>query len=41
MNLFTIVNDDSRVINKFETSLTDDDSRHFDHHVFIVKDTGS
>ncbi len=36
----TIVNDDSRVINKLETSLTDD-SRVviYDHHMFIVQAT--
>ncbi len=36
----TIVNDDSRVINKLETSLTDD-ARVFiyDRHVFIVQVT--
>jgi len=37
----TIINDDSRVVNKLKTSLTD----HtivviYDHHVFIVQATG-
>jgi len=37
----TIINDDSRVINKLETSLTDD-SRVviYDRHMFIVQATG-
>jgi hypothetical protein len=37
----TIINDDSRVINKLETSLTDN-SRvvNYDHHVFIAQATG-
>jgi hypothetical protein len=36
----TIINDDSRVINKLEASLTDD-SRVivYDHHMFIVQAT--
>jgi hypothetical protein len=35
----TIVNDDSRIINKLEASLTDD-ARFiiYDHHMFIVQD---
>jgi hypothetical protein len=37
----TIVNDDSRVINKLETSLTDDARVViYDHHLFIVQATG-
>ncbi len=37
----TIVNDDSSVINKLETSLTDDARVViYDHHVFIVQPTG-
>jgi hypothetical protein len=37
----TIVNDDSRVITKFETSLTDDAGvLIYDHHMFIVQATG-
>jgi hypothetical protein len=37
----TIVNDDSRVINKLETSLNDDDRvLIYDHHMFIVQATG-
>ncbi len=36
-----IVNDDSRVINKLETSLTDDARVViYDHHMFIVQATG-
>jgi hypothetical protein len=36
----TIVNDDSRVINKLETSLTDDTRVIiYDHHMFIVQAT--
>jgi hypothetical protein len=32
-----MVNDDSRVINKLETSLTDDTTVvNYDHHMFIV-----
>jgi hypothetical protein len=38
----TIVNDDSRVVNKLETSLTDDARVViYDHHVFIVQATSS
>jgi hypothetical protein len=38
----TIVNDDSRVITKLETSLTDDAIVIiYDHHMFIVQATGS
>ncbi len=34
----TIVNDDSRVVNKLETSLSDDDRGViYDRHVFIVE----
>ncbi len=37
----TIVNDDSRVINKLEASLTDDARVViYDHHKFIVQATG-
>ncbi len=37
----TMVNDDSRVINKLETSLTDDARVIiYDHHMFIVLATG-
>ncbi len=37
----TIVNDDSRVINKLESSLTDDASIIiYDRHMFIVQATG-
>jgi hypothetical protein len=37
----TIVNDDSRVITKLETSLTDDTRVViYDHHMFIVQTTG-
>ncbi len=37
----TIVNDDSRVITELETSLTDDARIViYDHHMFIVQDTG-
>ncbi len=37
----TIVNDDSRVINKLESSLTDDARVIiYDHHMFIVQVTG-
>ncbi len=37
----TIVNDDSRVINKLEASLTDDARVViYDHHMFIVQATG-
>ncbi len=37
----TIVNDDSRVITKLETSLTDDARVIiYDRHMFIVQDTG-
>ncbi len=36
-----IVNDDSRVVNKLETSLTDDARVIiYDHHMFIVQATG-
>ncbi len=36
----TIVNDDSRVVNKLEASLTDDDRVIiYDHHMFIVQAT--
>ena len=37
----TIVNDDSRVVNKLET-LLNDDARViiYDHHMFIVQDSG-
>ncbi len=36
-----IVNDDSSIINKLETSLTDDARVViYDHHMFIVKATG-
>ncbi len=38
----TIVNDDSRVINKLEASITDDNRVVFyDHHMFIVQATGN
>ncbi len=38
----TIINDDSRVINKLEASLTDDARVIiYDHHMFIVQGTGS
>ncbi len=38
----TIVNDDSRVINKLETSLTDDARVViYDHHMFIVQAIGA
>jgi hypothetical protein len=37
----TIVNDDSRVVSKLETSLTDDARVViYDHHMFIVQATG-
>ncbi len=37
----TIVNDDSRVVSKLETSLTDDARGViYDHHMFIVQATG-
>ncbi len=37
----TIVNDDSRVINKLEASLTDDARVIiYDHHMFIIQATG-
>ena len=37
----TIINDDSRVVNKLETSLTDNARVVlYDHHVFIVQATG-
>ncbi len=37
----TIVNDDSRVVNKLETSLTDDARVViYDRHMFIVQATG-
>jgi hypothetical protein len=37
----TIVNDDSRVINKLETSLTDDAKVIiYDHHIFILQASG-
>ena len=37
----TIVNDDSRVVSKLETSLTDDARVIiYDHHMFIVQATG-
>jgi len=36
-----IINDNSRVITKFETSLTDDTRVIiYDHHMFIVQATG-
>jgi hypothetical protein len=36
----TIINDDSRVVNKLETSLTDDARVIiYDHHMFIVQST--
>ncbi len=36
----TIINDDARVINKLEASLTDDAGVViYDHHMFIVKAT--
>jgi hypothetical protein len=39
--LMTIVNDNPRVINKLEASLTDDVRVViYDHHVFIVQATG-
>jgi len=39
--LITIVNDDSRVINKLKTSLTDDTRVViYNHHMFIVQATG-
>ncbi len=38
----TIVNDDSRVIDKLETSLTDDARVViYDHHMFIIKAIGA
>jgi len=38
----TIVNDDSRVINKLEFSLTDDGRViNYDRHMFIVQATGN
>ncbi len=38
----TIVNDDSRVVNKLETSLTDDARVViYDHHMFIVQAAGA
>ncbi len=37
----TIVNDDSRVINKLEASVTDDNRVIiYDHHMFVVQATG-
>jgi hypothetical protein len=37
----TILNDDSRVVNKLEASLTDDTGVViYDHHMFIVQATG-
>ncbi len=37
----TIINDDSRVVNKLEASLTDDARVViYDHHMFIVQATG-
>ncbi len=40
-NPMTIVNEDSRVINKLKTSLTDDARAViYDHHMFIVQATG-
>jgi hypothetical protein len=37
----TIVNDDSRVINKLEASLTDDARVViYDHHMFMIQATG-
>jgi hypothetical protein len=37
-----IINDDSRVINKLEASLTDDARViMYDHHMFIVQATGA
>ncbi len=39
--LMTIVNDDSRVMNKLEASLTDDARVViYDHHMFLVQATG-
>jgi hypothetical protein len=38
----TIINDDSRVVNKLEASLTDDAKvAIYDRHMFIVEATGS
>ncbi len=38
----TIINDDSRVVDKLETSLTDDTTVIiYDHYMFIVQATGS
>jgi hypothetical protein len=38
----TIVNDDSRIVNKCEASLTDDAIViMYDHHMFIVQATGN
>jgi hypothetical protein len=40
INLWTIVNDDSRVVNKLEASLTDDARVViYDRHMFIVQVT--
>jgi hypothetical protein len=40
INPMMIVNDDSRVVNKLETSLTDNARVVlYDHHVFIVQST--
>jgi nanoRNase/pAp phosphatase (c-di-AMP/oligoRNAs hydrolase) len=40
--LMTIINDNSRVINKLEASLTDDARVIiYDHHMFIVQATGT
>jgi len=40
--LMTIVNDDSKVINKLEASLTDDARVViYDHHMFIVQASGA
>ncbi len=37
----TIVNDDSRIVNKLETSFNDDDARvvNYDNHMYIVQAT--
>jgi hypothetical protein len=38
----TVINDDSRVVTKLETSLTDDARVViYDHHMFIVQATGT
>jgi len=37
----TIINDDARIVNKFDASLTDDARVViYDHHMFIVQATG-